>query len=540
MDPISIAVAFILGFGARSLGLPPMVGFLVAGFVLQGFGVAAGDTLASISNLGVTLLLFTIGLKLKLKTLARPEVWGGASLHALITIVGFGLLFAAFAAIGIPAFIDLSAPGILLVAFALSFSSTVFAVKVLEEKGELRALHGRTAVGILIMQDVFAVVFLGFSAGKVPTLWALALIPGLFLIRPALVRLLDRIGHDELMPLFGLFAALTLGAAAFDVVHVKADLGALILGMLLAPHKRASEIADSLFAFKEVFLVGFFLSIGLRGVPTAEGFVVAFLLVLLVPLKVALFFALLARFRFRVRSALLASLALATYSEFGLIVAAIGVDQGWLDGRWLVIVALALSVSFIAASPLNAAAQRLYARFRPQLLRFEREGHHPDELPIDLGGARIAIFGMGRVGGGAYDYLKQRWDEEVVGIEIGPERIAHHRAQGRNVILGDATDRDFWERINDRADDLQVVMLAMPDHASNLYALEQIRATGFKGYVAAVGQFQDEVEKLEKAGANIAFNTHAEAGYGFAASIEAGIAGVAGLRPRESLGDPEL
>jgi predicted Kef-type K+ transport protein len=540
MDPISIAVAFLLGFGARTIGLPPLVGFLVAGFVLQGVGVAAGDTLQSIADLGVTLLLFTIGLKLKLETLGRPEVWGGASLHALITVAGFGLLFAAFIGIGLPAFTELDAGAALLVAFALSFSSTVFAVKVLEEKGELRALHGRTAIGILIMQDVFAVVFLGFSAGKVPSIWALGLIPGLLLIRPLLTRLLDRIGHDELMPLFGLFAALTLGAAAFDLVHVKADLGALILGMLLASHKRASEIADSLFAFKEVFLVGFFLSIGLRGVPTTEGFFIAFLLVLLIPLKVALFFYLLTRFRFRARSALLGALALANYSEFGLIVAAIGVDQGWLDGRWLVIVALALSVSFVLASPLNAAAQRLYARFRPQLRPFERAGHHPDEAPIDLGRARIAIFGMGRVGAGAYDYLRERWDEQVVGIEIGPARVAHHQAEGRNVIQGDATDRDFWDRIAANGDGLQVVMLAMPDHASNLYALEQIRATGFEGYVAAVGQYQDEILKLEQAGAHVAFNTHAEAGYGFGASIEREIAGVAGLRPRPALGDPEL
>ena len=267
MDPISIAVAFLLGFVARQIKLPPLVGFLIAGFVLQQFGVESGPTVKEAADLGVTLLLFTIGLKLKIKSLIQPEVWGGATVHCLISVVLFGLCFYGLAIIGFSVFAGLDLATAALVAFALSFSSTVFAVKVLEEKGEMPALHGRTAIGILIMQDVFAVVFLTVSTGKVPSIWAFALL-GLFLLRPALSYLLDHIGHDELLPLFGLFSALALGVYTFGLVGLKPDLGALILGMLMAGHKRAAEIADSLFSFKEIFLVGFFLNIGLSETPT--------------------------------------------------------------------------------------------------------------------------------------------------------------------------------------------------------------------------------------------------------------------------------
>ena len=89
--PFSLAVAFALGLAARLIGLPPMVGFLVAGFLLQALGIRADETIAEVADFGVTLLLFTIGLKLKVKGLARPEVWAGASVHMLVTIAVFTL-----------------------------------------------------------------------------------------------------------------------------------------------------------------------------------------------------------------------------------------------------------------------------------------------------------------------------------------------------------------------------------------------------------------------------------------------------------------
>ena len=91
MDPVLILGAFILGFAAYRIGLPPMVGYLIAGFTLQAFGIAGGETLDQIADLGVMLLLFTIGLKLKLRTLTKPEVWAGASLHMIITVIFLGL-----------------------------------------------------------------------------------------------------------------------------------------------------------------------------------------------------------------------------------------------------------------------------------------------------------------------------------------------------------------------------------------------------------------------------------------------------------------
>jgi glutathione-regulated potassium-efflux system ancillary protein KefC len=514
--PVSISVAFILGFLARQVNLPPLVGFLAAGFLLHAFGFHADDAVATIADLGVTLLLFTIGLKLKIKNLIRAEVWAGASIHGLITVFLFALLFKLFGAAGAKVF-GFDAGTALVLAFALSFSSTVFAVKILEEKGEMLSLHGRTAIGILIMQDIFAVLFLTASTGSLPSPWAPALL-GFILLRPALFYILDRCGHGELLPMFGLFSALALGVSIFKMVGVKPDLGALLLGMLLAGHQRASEIADTLFGFKELFLVGFFLQIGLSGTPTLHDLGIAILLVALVPLKAGLFFLLLTRLRLRARSSFLASLTLANYSEFGLIVGAIGVANGWLDSSWLLIIALALSISFVIISPFNQAAHRLYASLCPRLRWAECECRHPEEQPIDPGDALVAIFGMGRIGTGAYDYIRERFGDVAIGIETDRERVLEHQRQGRRVIQGDATDSDFWAR--KKYGRMRLVMLAMPEHQSNLYAMQQLRAGGFGGYVAALAQFPDQQKILEDAGAHVAFNLYEGAGAGFAAHVE--------------------
>ena len=151
---------------------------------------------------------------------------------------------------------------LLLLSFALSFSSTVFAVKTLQEKGEMNATYGTIAIGILVMQDIFAVIFLTASTGKIPHWYAIILF-ALPLLRPLFYKVLDWVGHGEMLVLFGIFFALVVGAGLFKFVGMKPDLGALILGMLLAGHSKASELSKALFNLKELLLVCFFLNIGL-------------------------------------------------------------------------------------------------------------------------------------------------------------------------------------------------------------------------------------------------------------------------------------
>jgi len=516
-DIIAIGIAYVLGLVARLIGLPPLIGYLVAGFGLYASGNQLTPTLEEFSKMGVTLLLFSIGLKLRPGSLLMPQIWAVASLHMLITVIVTGTFILATGMIGVSLFTDLDPVAIALVAFALSFSSTVFAVKVLEGKGEMNSLYGRVSIGILIMQDIVAVIFLAVSTGKVPSLWALGLL-ALIPLRPLLHRLLEKSGHGELQILFGLTLALG-GAQLFELVSIKGDLGALILGVILASHPRASELARQLLGFKDLFLVGFFLSIGLSGPLSWNSVAIGLLLLLLVPFKTVLFFSLLSKFHLRARTSLLTSLSLANYSEFGLIVTAIGVSNGWIGSEWLIIIAIALSLSFIAAAPLNSASYHLYASMRALLSRFETDRHIAEEEVIDPGDTRVIIFGMGRVGSGAYDAMSQHMGEQVLGVDVDQDTAIKQSAKGRHVIRGSATDPDFWTRIQLDFDRIRLILLAMPNAQENLFAVRQLKDAGYTGKIAAVAKYADEIEALRQAGVHAAFNLYAEAGAGFAEHV---------------------
>ncbi len=514
MDILWIVLAFFFGLGVRQIGLPPLVGYLLAGFLLASQGAVGSETVQRFADLGVTLLLFTIGLKLDVGGLKHPSIWGTATAHMLLTVLLFAMGLYALGSAGLAVVAGLDFRTALLIGFALSFSSTVFAVKVLEEKGEMSALYGRVAIGILIMQDIAAVVFLAFSTGKVPSPWALLLL-GFIPLRFVLFRILERCGHGELLVLFGLTLALG-GAQLFDLLNVKGDLGALLLGVLLAKHAKASELSRALYGFKDLFLVGFFLDIGLSGIPSMAQFGMAVLLVIVVPLKVGLFFLLLARFRLRVRTSMLTAFSLANYSEFGLIVGAIGASSGWLDKDWLTIIAISLSITFILASPLNTAAHNIYMHIRTFLKRYEHPERLPEERPIDVGDARILIFGMGHVGESAYDTLQERCGRDVTGVDFDERTVASHRKAGRNVVLGSATDPDFWSRLHLPGTRIELILLALPRHQEDLQAARELAEAGYRGRIAATVKFDDEIEALQQAGIHAAFNLYAEAGAGFA------------------------
>jgi predicted Kef-type K+ transport protein len=521
-DAVWIGMAFLFGLLGKQVGLPPLAGYLVAGFALHALGVETGDTLARLADFGVTLLLFTIGLKLKLRTLVRPEVLGVAAAHmGALTLVLTGVL-SVLGAAGLELVAALDGPRTVLVAFALSYSSTVFAVKFLEDRGDVGSTYGRTMIGILVIQDLAAVGFLALSADTPPSAWALLLIPAALPARWVLHRLLDRAGHGELFVLFGVFAAAG-GAQLFTLAELKGDLGALLVGVLLAGHTAADELAKTMLGFKDLFLVGFFLSVGLSGAPGVEAVALAVLLVALVPLKSALYFWLLTRFRLRARTSALAALGLSNYSEFGLIVASVAVARGWLDPAWLGVLAATLAASFVAASPANARALELYRRVRPRLSRFQRAELVPEERQIDPGPADALIFGMGRIGAGAYDRLADDGLGRVVGIESSIFVVRRHREAGREVISGSGTDLDFWSRAALDLGQLKLVVLSMPTVAENEFAARELRRRGYTGRISAVVRYRDHEPVLEAAGVTHVFNLYSEAGGGLAEDASRGL-----------------
>ena len=510
---LSLVIAFTLGFIMRLVGLPPMLGFLIAGFVLNGLGLENSPAIERFANMGILLLLFSIGLKLNIKSLFRKHVWQGGSGHIIITVILFSLVLFLLRVAGLSYFKDLQSTAIIVISFALSFSSTVFAVKVLEEKGEMQSLMGKTAVSILIIQDILAVIYLTFSKGAFPSYYALLLI-GFPLLRKPLLWLMNRTGHGEMMVLFGLILALG-GAELFVLVGMKPDLGALAAGLVVANTAKADEMAETMLNFKEFFLVAFFLSIGLNGLPEIWMLGVAVVFILLLPVKSFLYFWILTRFGLRARTSFWISLSLSNYSEFALIVGSVAVYMDVITANWLLVIVITVALSFLISAPLNA---KLYFTLSEKYLeRYERKKRLADDRPIKTDGANILIFGMGNIGTTAYDYMSSRFEGQVLGLDADYNVVILHKREKRNVIIGDANDSGFWENLEQG--NVSLVLLTMKNFPANKLAAQRLKQSQFMGKIAAVANYDDELKVLEELGVDSVFNLYQEAGIGFAEHV---------------------
>ena len=527
VDPLLVLVALLCGMASRAVGMPALIGYLAAGFILHELDFVGGEPLALLSEMGITLLLFTIGLKLQVKDLLLTRIWGTTIIHMLVTqLVAMGLLTAGMQFI--PG-LELDLTGSLVIAFAFTFSSTVFVIQIMQERGEMASRHARLAIGVLIIQDLAAVLFLAGSTGKIPewqALWLLLLIPA----RGPILRLLKLAGHGELFTLAG-FALAILGAQLFESVGIKGDLGALIIGAMLAGEQKAKELSRNLLLFKDLFLVSFFLSIGLAGWPAPSLMLVATVFGVLALLKPLLYFPLFTRFDVAPRTAVLASSSLANHSEFGLIVIAVAATQGWVEPAWSGAMSIAIAISFLVASPINRYSHSLYQKNRARLLRFESSGVKAT-LP-DTRNTKVIVLGMGNIGTGAYEAIARSYGEQVLGVDDNDLKLAGHRAAHRRVAQADASDPDFWHRV--ALDEVILVMLALTNHQENMLVAKLLRNMGYKGRVAAVVRFDEEGEALEKLGIS-AFNLYAEAGEGFAAQAAKGLGD---RRRRESPETPD-
>ncbi len=508
-----LAIAFVMGYLAHLLKLPPLIGFLCAGFVLNALGFSGGEMLNVLSDLGITLLLFAVGLKLDIKSLAKPQIWGVTSLHMMSTIVFITSILFLLKLVGVSMLVSLTLPHMILIGFALSFSSTVFAVKILEEKFELASMHGKIAIGILVMQDLLAVLFLAASEGKLPVWYAPIVVIAIILAKPLIFRVIVSVGYGELLILLALILAIG-GSTVFEAVGIKDDLGALFMGVLIARHSKAKEMAKSIMGFKDIFLVGFFLTIGMAGTPTLAVVGMAILLLPLILFKSLLFFWLMTRMKVRSRPSFLASLTLSNYSEFGLIVAAIGASQGWISNDWLLIIAVALSLSFIILAPFSRNDHALFAKHQNYLNNFQREERMKEDEMHDSHGASLAVIGMGRVGTGAYDALCDIHGDCVIGIDFDQVLVDRHLDKGRNVIRGNPSEADFWDmfvvppRFN-------WVLITLPLGEIGLEVVEQIRKHDEDIKIAATARYPKDEEILQEAGIDEVFNMYTNAGLSF-------------------------
>ncbi|MBB5691584.1 cation:proton antiporter [Roseomonas alkaliterrae] len=511
------------GFVALMLRQPLIVGLLAAG-ILAGpslTGLARSDAhIELLAELGIAVLLFLVGLKLDLRLIRSL---GAVSLATGLGQVAFTAGFGFLIGLGL----GLDALTSLYVAVALTFSSTIIIVKLLSDKREIDSLHGRIALGFLIVQDIVVVLAmvvvsaLAAGAGQASAMaglmrailggGAMLLMVGLF-IRFVAGPLTQRLARSpELLAGFAIGWAALLAAIAHEVGLGK-ELGGLLAGVSLASTAFRDAIAARLATLRDFLLLFFFIGLGARldlGVLGEQVWpAVVFSVFVLVgnPLIVV---AIMGAMGYRRRTGFLAGLTVAQISEFSLVFMAMGVALGHVAEDSLGLVTLVGMVTIAMSTYMIVHSHRLAEWCDPLLRPFERSNpwREAAHAPAAAGGADVVVMGLGRYGSVIARRLEER-GLRVLGVDFDPEALRRRRAAGLEAVYGDASDPEFIAHLP--LSGTSWIVSAIPPGAGGLThedhrvaLLDALRERNFAGKVAVVAHGPAEAEALRARGADL-------------------------------------
>ena len=522
-----VLLAAALGFVGLLLRQPLVVAFIALG-VLAGpdaLGlVTSTDFIDTLSQISIAVLLFLVGLKLDV-SLVR-------NLGRVAVATGLGqVTFTAFFGFLICLTLGMDAVTALYIAVALTFSSTIIIVKLLSDKQEIGALHGKIALGFLIVQDIFVVLAMvtlsaiGVSAGDAGgglrdvaqvVLGGLASIVAVVLfIRYLANPLLERMARSsELMVIFAVGWAASLAALGHALGFGK-ELGGLLAGVSLASTQYRDAIGSRLASLRDFLLLFFFINLG-AGLPLSTlgdqiGPAIVLSLFVLIgnPLIVL---AIMGYMGYRKRTGFLAGLTVAQISEFSLIFMAMGISIGHVGQQAMGLVTLVGLVTIALSVYMITWSHKLYQICEPWLGVFERKRPHREADDTACGdadarGHDFVIFGLGRYGCRIGARLQQA-GHRVLGVDFDPEALANWRRMGLDATYGDATDPEFVAHLD--LSSVRAVVSAVPrdrgaltEADPQLALLHGLQSANYNGKVFLSVQKVADADALIAQGASV-------------------------------------
>lgn len=520
-----IVAAWALGMMAHIARQPPLLAYLAAGFALGPGGVAIvrdGESIKAIAELGLLFLMFMVGLEIDLKKAlsAGPAI---TITGACQLLGGFALGLLVFGGLGFP----LAGAGgwdSLYLAVAAAMSSTVIIVKTLYERRELDTLAGRVTLGILVLQDLAAILFLAVQPSldhlRASTLLLSALrVAGLVaatfgLTRYALPPLFHRVARSPELVLVGAIAWCFGAGQLAEWLGLSRAMGALAAGVSLSTFPYALDVAARVTSLRDFFVTLFFVGLGLKlRRPTvdtlglAAGFMVftagSRLLTTFIPLY---------RLGFGLRHSLLPAIYLAQLSEFSLVILAMGAESkhiapGIADGASVAFVALAFASS-VALGRSSEIVQGAIPWLRRAGLRDVGSDRVSDGEWPDKGRApTILVLGFHRTASSLLANLRRESPQllrELSVVDFNPMVHARLRADGIRAIYGDISHRDTL--IHAHAERAEIIVCTIPDSllvgVTNERLVRQLRAINPGAKILAPAETLEGAARLRTAGAN--------------------------------------
>lgn len=506
---IVLIAATLLAIIARFLKQPLLIAYIGAGILIGPIGlgwIKSQEMIALFSELGIVFLLFIVGLQLDVRKL--KHIGWQASLVGLAQVVFtgvIGLLIARYY------FSNLVSAYI---AIALALSSTVVVVKLLSDKNEINTLHGRIAIGILLVQDlvaVFAIMMFSslnhFSAAlllnavyKILILFTIAFV-GYVLFLPFLFR---KIGDSrELLLVTSLSWAFGMAILA-HYLEFSTAVAALLAGMALAGTPYSLEISGRVKPLRDFFVTVFFVALGMQ--ITMEPLklyyvpIIVFCIFVLIGNPVILYLVM-RLFKYKPRTSFLTSISLAQISEFSIVIVALGLSLGHLNAAVVSIIAVVATATISLSTYLINFDDWLYRRFKVFVkVKDDEKLHYLPNKVFD-----VILVGYNRVGYSIYDKL-HTLKKRILIIDFDPEVIKDLIEDEKPCIYGDAGDLEVIDKMNLKK--LKMLISTVPDVYDNLLLIKKLKEVNKKALAIVTANQITEALKLYENGADYVIMPH--------------------------------
>jgi len=546
---LCILFAWVLGLLAHFSRQPLILAYLIAGFFIGPFGmgwVKSQESISVISELGLIFMLFMIGLEIDLKKIVRAgKVILFAAGGQLIGGCLLGILF--FLAIGLP--MGGGKFDALYLCVACALSSTVIIVKVLYEKRELDTLPGRVTLGVLVLQDIFAILFLAvqpslgnlqasvilISIGRVGVLVATALV----LSRYVLPRLFHQIARRPELILLGALAWCFLIGEIAEKLHLSREMGSLVAGVSLSTFPYALDVTAKVTTLRDFFITLFFVALGMT-IPIPGMSVIGLALLIAaftVVSRVLTTFTPLYLMKQGLRASLLPAINLAQISEFSLVVIQTGVAAGHIktetsSAASFAFVVLAVLSTFVMARSDQVTRGLIGPLKRIGLRDLDHVHEHADEHGGGHGEARrVVILGFFRAASALLSEIERRTPlalDQITVIDFNPVVFQTLSARGVHVVYGDISNVDTL--VHAGVGKAELIIFSIPDSllkgANNEKLVRHVRSLNPTAKIVATAELLSDVNDLYRAGADYVTVTRLTDAHELYEVIEAAHAGL--------------
>ncbi len=521
-----LAMAALLGAIGTFLRQPLIVAFLITGILVGPFGLSliqGYEQIELLAKIGISILLFVVGLRLDLRLIRTT---GPVALATGLGQVLFTSLFGFLIAL----WMGFSTVASLYIAVALTFSSTIIIVKLLSDKKELDSLHGKIAIGFLIVQDIVAILAmimltaLGAGAGVEESALGkiiLIIVKGIgmlailaLLMRYVLPWLMKRLaGNHELLVLFAVAWAVLL-AALGEYLGFSKEVGAFLAGVSLASTAYREAIAARLVSLRDFLLLFFFIDLGARLELNLVGpqllNAVYFSLFVLIgnPLIVM---AIMGIMGYRRRTGFMAGLTVAQISEFSLILGALGVSLGHMGMEAMSLITLVGVITICMSTYMIIYSGTLYRWLATPLKLFERRHPYREQVMPEKGTPNeldVLLIGLGNYGGGIAQHLLER-RKRLIGVDFDPQALEIWQSRGLPVVFGDVGDPEFLENLPLHKSSW--VVSTVRDLQMNLSLIHLLRQKRYEGNIAVTAQDEEEARRYALMGVQVVLKPFSDA-----------------------------